>query len=62
MSSKPALGPTEPPIQWVPGALSLRVKLQGREAGHSPPANAEVKKNVDLYIRSPIRLHGIVLN
>jgi hypothetical protein len=26
------------------GALSARAKLQGREADHSPPVNAEVKK------------------
>jgi hypothetical protein len=32
-----ALGPTQPPIQWVPGALSLGVKRPGREADHSPP-------------------------
>jgi hypothetical protein len=32
-----ALGPTQPPIQWVPGALSLGVKWPGREADHSPP-------------------------
>jgi hypothetical protein len=43
------------------GALSQRVKRPGREADHTPPTSAEVK-NVDLYIRSPIRLHGIVLN
>jgi hypothetical protein len=43
-SSRPALGPTQPPIQWVPGALSLGVKRLGREAGYSPPATAEVKK------------------
>jgi hypothetical protein len=30
--------------QWVPGALSPRVKRPGREADHSPPASAEVKK------------------
>jgi hypothetical protein len=33
-----ALGPTPPPIQWVPGALSLDVKWPGREADHSPPS------------------------
>jgi hypothetical protein len=44
MSSRPALGSTQPPIQWVPEALSLGVKQLGREADHSPPASAEVKK------------------
>jgi hypothetical protein len=33
---------TQPPIQWVPGALSLGVKRPGREAVHSPPSSAEV--------------------
>jgi hypothetical protein len=31
-----ALGPTQPLIQWVPGALSLGIKRPGREAYHSP--------------------------
>jgi hypothetical protein len=35
ISSRPALGPTQPPIQWVPGALSSGVKGPGREADHS---------------------------
>jgi hypothetical protein len=35
---------TQPPIQWVPGALSPGVKRPGREVDHSPPASAEVKK------------------
>jgi hypothetical protein len=34
------------------------LKRPGREADHSPPANAEVKK---MWI-SPVRLHGVVLN
>jgi hypothetical protein len=38
-----ALGPTQSPIQLVPGAVSLRVKWLGREADHSPPSSAEVK-------------------
>jgi len=36
-------GPTQPPIQWVVGGLSLRVKGPRREADHSPPPSAEVK-------------------
>jgi hypothetical protein len=42
-ASRTALGPTQPPIQWAPGALSLGVKRPGREADHSPPSSAEVK-------------------
>jgi hypothetical protein len=42
-SSRPAVGSTQPPIQWVPGTLSPGVKRSGREADHSPPAIAEVK-------------------
>jgi hypothetical protein len=51
-ASRTALGPTELPIQWVPGALSLEVKRPGREADHSPPSSAEVKECVELYLRS----------
>jgi hypothetical protein len=36
-----ALGPTQPPIQRVPGARSLGVKRPGREAYHSPQSSAE---------------------
>jgi hypothetical protein len=43
-SSGLALGSTQPPIQWVPGALSPREKRPGREADHSLPASAEAKK------------------
>jgi hypothetical protein len=42
-ASKPALVPTQPPIQWVSGDVSLEVKRPGREADHSPPSRAEVK-------------------
>jgi hypothetical protein len=37
------MGPTQPPIQWVPGALSLGLKRPGREVNHAPPSSAEVK-------------------
>jgi hypothetical protein len=52
MSSRPAMGSTQPPIQWVPGALSRGVKRPGREADHSPPASAEVKKTW-IYTSTP---------
>jgi hypothetical protein len=41
--SRLALGPTQPPIQWVPWALPLGVKWLGHEADHSPPFNAKIK-------------------
>jgi hypothetical protein len=42
-ASRPTLGPTQPLIQWVQCAVSLRLKRPGREADHSPPSSAEVK-------------------
>jgi hypothetical protein len=50
--SRMALGPTQPPIQWVPGTLSLGAKRPGREADHSPPSSAEVK-NASSYTSTP---------
>jgi hypothetical protein len=52
-ASRMALGPSQPPIQWVPGALSLGVKRPGREADHSPPSSAEIKERLELYLHSP---------
>jgi hypothetical protein len=49
-SSRPALGFTKPPIQWVPGPLSPGVKRPGREVDHLPPTSAEVKK---MWIYTP---------
>jgi hypothetical protein len=50
------------PIEWVPGALSLGVKRPGREANHSLPGSVRSEKSMDLYVHSPIRLHGVVFN
>jgi len=41
--SRPALGTTPPPIQWVPGAPSLGIKRPEHEADHSSPSSAEIK-------------------
>ena len=41
--SRPVMGPTQPPIHWVPGAMPSRVKRPGRQFDHSPPSSAEVK-------------------
>jgi hypothetical protein len=41
--SRPALGPTQRPIQWVVGTLSLGAKWSGHEADHSHPPNAKVE-------------------
>jgi hypothetical protein len=60
-ASRLALGPTQPPIQWVPGARSLGVKRPGREADQSPPSSAEDKNSWSYTSTLPIR-HGVVLN
>jgi hypothetical protein len=42
--SRPAPGPTQPPVQWVPGVLSPGVKARpGRDTDHSPPSSAKVE-------------------
>jgi hypothetical protein len=49
---RPALGPTQPPGQWVP-VLLPGGKRPGRDVTHLPPSSAEVKEKVELYIYSP---------
>jgi hypothetical protein len=61
-ASRTVLEPIQLPIQWVAGALSLRVKRPGREVDQSPPSSAEVKEWVELYIDFPICLYGMVLS
>jgi hypothetical protein len=61
-ASRTALRPTHPPIQWVPGALSVGVKQPGREADHSLPSSAEIKNAWSYTSTLPIRLHGVVLS
>jgi hypothetical protein len=61
-TSKPALGPNQPPIQCVAGALYLGVKKPGLEADHSPPSSSEVKNAWSCTFSPPIRLHCVVLS
>jgi hypothetical protein len=61
-ASRPVLGPTQPRMQRVPGALSLGVKRPGPRADYSHPSNAEVKNASSYTSTPPIRLHGVVLS
>ena len=51
-SSRPALSPTQPPIQCVP-RFSRGVKRPGHGVDHTSPSRAEVKERVQLYLYSP---------
>jgi len=46
-TSRPAVGPTQPPMQCLPEPLSLVVQRPGRDADHTLP-----------YLHSPICLQG----
>jgi hypothetical protein len=50
--TRPFLGPTQPPIHWLPGAISPGLKRPGGEADHSPPTSAKVKK-MWIYTSTP---------
>ena len=49
--SRPALGPTHPPVQWVPGLSGVR--RPGRGADHPPPSKHRGHERVELYLYSP---------
>jgi hypothetical protein len=50
--SRPVLGPTQPPIQLVPG-LFPGVKWPGHGIDHPPPFCAKVKETIQLSLYSP---------
>jgi hypothetical protein len=60
-ASRRALGSTQPPIQWIPWALSPGIKRPEREADHAPQSNAK-SRTVELCLHSPIRLRDVMLN
>ena len=49
---RPAMRPTQPPVQWVPGLPRGKVRPD-RDADSSPLSTAEVKNRVELYLSSP---------
>jgi hypothetical protein len=62
-TSRPALGLTQLPMQWVPGALSLGIKRPGRETDHWHSTIAEVKNTWNYNSTRLVRhLHGVVLS
>jgi hypothetical protein len=46
--SRPALGPTQSPVEWVPG-----VNQPGHITDHPPLFSAEVKERVEQCLYSP---------
>jgi len=41
--------PTQPHVQWVPGAISLEVRQPECEADQSPPSVTQVKEALPFY-------------
>jgi hypothetical protein len=59
--TRTALGPTQPPIQWLLRALSLGVNRPGREADTHLHLAPRAKNAWNYTSTPPIRLHGVVL-
>jgi len=57
--SRPALGPTQPPVQCAPNVLSPAVKRWIREVYYLPPSNPEVKNGRSCIPPSPVCLSGV---
>ena len=51
-------GPTQPPSQWVPKALSPQVKWLGHEGDHILQSSAQVKSKWNCYSTPHICLHA----
>jgi hypothetical protein len=56
-----AVGPTQRPIQWVPGGYSQEGKRSEREVELSPPSNVVVVNNKwSCTSSSPLCLHDML--
>jgi hypothetical protein len=58
-ASRMSLVPTQPPIQWIVVDILPEVKRPEREANHSLPSNAEVKKEWSCVYTPKIWLHDL---
>jgi hypothetical protein len=59
ITTRPALGPDQPPVQLAPGIVSPGVRGQGHEADRSPHPMSRLRM-MELYLHFPIRIHGVV--
>ena len=57
--SRPVLGLTQSPIQWVPGFFA-GVKGARRGVNHPPPSVVEVKEREELYLYSAVGIHDLL--
>jgi hypothetical protein len=58
--SRPALGPTQPPVEWVPGVLSLGVKSGRGVMLTTHPHQVPRSRMCRSYTSSPPKgLHGV---
>jgi hypothetical protein len=60
-ASGQALGPTQPPVHWVPADFFLGVNQPRREADQTPPSSDEVRNSWSYTSTPPARLRGVVL-
>jgi hypothetical protein len=61
---RPPLGPTQPPIKCIlrGGGLSCGIKAAGAWSWPVTSVYSRGKEYVELYLHSPVRLHGFVLS
>jgi len=58
--SRPALGPTQPPVKWVPGLSRGDKVWLGHAADHSPPSSAAVMEEYSYTSNHPLGHTGPV--
>jgi hypothetical protein len=57
--SRPALEPTQPPVEWVLWVFASVLKQLGHKADHSQPSGAGVTNEWCYTLSLPICLHGM---